>query len=420
MDKVGNGWRTAHQIGVLNGRRFRIRETVGERDPIDMFKLRLTDRSTFHLTLKGLQANADVLLVDRRKRVVTGSRQPGRQAEGMQQTLDAGVYYLKVMRRGSSTGYQLSMSATATPTHNRPLSGDRWLYQLQNAAIEDLSRTQFNLLTIDYSRDGSNAQRYSPHDLSTLQGRGKTVLAYLSIGEAEDYRYYFNPAWVSYDPQSGFRQPDADAPDWLGRTNRDWEGNYKVRYWSNDWQTTVLGYVDQIINAGFNGVYLDIIDAFEYWSDPQNGEGLVLSPTDAANRMMQWVERIAHHARVVRGKTEFYIVPQNGESILAYDQDKSYLQTISGIGVEDVFYDEVRPQPPRETAYRIQWLDQIQAANKPVLAVDYVDDGSGYSNANRTRIDDFRSRALAKGYVPYVARSDRELDRIHSIPGIQD
>jgi cysteinyl-tRNA synthetase len=58
-------------------------------------------------------------------------------------------------------------------------------------------------------------------------------------------------------------------PDWLDKENPNWKGNFKVRYWHKDWQDIILnkhnGYLQKIIQAGFNGVYLDIIDAFEYY-----------------------------------------------------------------------------------------------------------------------------------------------------------
>ena len=58
-------------------------------------------------------------------------------------------------------------------------------------------------------------------------------------------------------------------PYFLAEENPDWEGNYKVKYWNTDWQNIIYGnnnaYVKKIIDAGFDGVYLDIIDAFEYF-----------------------------------------------------------------------------------------------------------------------------------------------------------
>jgi cysteinyl-tRNA synthetase len=87
---------------------------------------------------------------------------------------------------------------------------------------------------------------------------GKLILTcYMSIGEAKEYRYYCNANWTTNPLQ------------WLDAANPDWKGNYKVKYWNNDWQTIIYGnensYLKKIINVGFDGVYLDIIDAFEYY-----------------------------------------------------------------------------------------------------------------------------------------------------------
>lgn len=90
-------------------------------------------------------------------------------------------------------------------------------------------------------------------------GGSRMVVCYMSIGEAEDYRYYWQSSWSN------------NPPSWLSEENPDWEGNYKVKYWNSDWQSIIYGnqnaYLDMILAAGFDGVYLDIIDAFEYYEN---------------------------------------------------------------------------------------------------------------------------------------------------------
>ena len=87
----------------------------------------------------------------------------------------------------------------------------------------------------------------------------------MSIGEAEDYRYYWQSEWNS------------NPPSWLDNEDPNWPGNYFVQYWNESWQNIIFGsdesYLDKIINTGFDGVYLDIIDAFEYFEN----KGLQLS-----------------------------------------------------------------------------------------------------------------------------------------------
>jgi cysteinyl-tRNA synthetase len=83
----------------------------------------------------------------------------------------------------------------------------------------------------------------------------RLVIAYMSIGEAEDYRYYWQPGWNSA------------PPGWLLGENPQWEGNYLVEYWDAQWQDIIFGsddsYLGRILNCGFDGVYLDKIDSFE-------------------------------------------------------------------------------------------------------------------------------------------------------------
>ncbi|MBF2077667.1 MAG: endo alpha-1,4 polygalactosaminidase [Synechococcales cyanobacterium T60_A2020_003] len=328
-------------------------------------------------------------------------------------------------RRSPLRSAQFQAQDRTMATTGQPLVGADWLYQLQlkKDSIRAIASTSFDLVTIDYSQDGSQQTAYTREDLDVLHASGKTVLAYLSIGEAEDYRYYFKDRWVTKDPKTGLKQPDKDAPAWLGRTNPQWRGNYKVKYWNAEWQSIVLGYVDRILNAGFDGVYLDIVDGFEYWSQQNNGESVTLSRRKAANRMISLVETIAQHTRIDKGQSSFHIVPQNAETILKYDRDGSYLKTISGIGVEDVFYDETHRQPQSEVNYRLPWLQQIRDAGKPVLSVDYVDTNGNsnlvYEGKNLERINLFRDLAIAQDFIPYVAKRDRELNEIVTIPGIQ-
>lgn len=82
----------------------------------------------------------------------------------------------------------------------------------------------------------------------------------VTVGEdanAEDYRYYWQSEWKR------------DKPAWLARENPEWRGNYKVRYWDPAWQEIICGagdsYLNRILASSFDGVYLDIVDAFEYF-----------------------------------------------------------------------------------------------------------------------------------------------------------
>ncbi len=271
-----------------------------------------------------------------------------------------------------------------------------WAYQLQGADPRAIAGSGFDLVVMDYSRDGGAEGEYSREEIGLIKASGVIPVAYLSIGEAEDYRFYWRDSWRE------------KPPPWLGPENPEWRGNYAVRYWEEGWKRIVFRYLDRIIAQGFSGVYLDKVDEFEYWG----GRGV--NETWAAREMIKFILEIARYARSKAGPG-FLVIPQNGERLLDYDNG-SLLAAVSGWASEDVFYDGLEPSP--WTGEKVPRLSQVTRLGKPVLVVDYVDDGSR-SRADLARILDFRRKALEHGFVPYAALVDRELDELNVIPGVQ-
>lgn len=306
-------------------------------------------------------------------------------------------------------------------------AGPSWVYQLQNPKIKNLAKSGFSHAIIDYSSDGTDDKRFPKIELQRLIDNNITPIAYLSIGEAENYRYYWKKTWVDKYADIPL---SSKAPKWLGQTNPNWEGNYKVRYWNTNWRDTIIKpYLDKIIEQGFHGVYLDIIDGFEYWSDAETYDGKnevrmandpVGDEEEAARRMIKLVQWIAQYGRKHSpvGK-EFLVIPQNGERILLYDEDGSYLQAVSGIGVEDTWYSGKNIQPGRTITRRLNYLKKFREKGKRVLSVDYVDTGDRKSNSNLKRIKTYVSRCRAQGFSCYAGRTDAALNNINRIPGIQ-
>lgn len=133
-------------------------------------------------------------------------------------------------------------------------------YNSKESFISAIKSTNYDLVVVDLF---FNEEMLTASDVAQLQqktnGGKRLVVCYMSIGEAESYRYYWQKAWKLH------------RPEWLDRVNPDWAGNYKVHYWNPEWQEIICGdgdsYLNRILAAGFDGVYLDIIDAFEYYEN---------------------------------------------------------------------------------------------------------------------------------------------------------
>ena len=137
---------------------------------------------------------------------------------------------------------------------------DSGLYSSKAALLNAIRDTDYDAIILDASHDDVSLTKDDIALLKTKSNGGdRLIIAYMSIGEAEDYRYYWQEKW------------DSIPPAWLAEENPDWAGNYKVRYWDPVWQRIIYGeddsYLRKILDAGFDGVYLDIIDAFEYFED---------------------------------------------------------------------------------------------------------------------------------------------------------
>ncbi len=131
-------------------------------------------------------------------------------------------------------------------------------YGNKQELITELAFTNYDLLILDaFFQD----KAFTAEEIQKLKrkrnGGERLVLAYMSIGEAEDYRFYWNQSW------------NYKTPGWFVEENPYWKGNYKVKYWDKDWKKIIYGnevsYLTKIINSAFDGVYLDIIDGFYYF-----------------------------------------------------------------------------------------------------------------------------------------------------------
>ena len=203
----------------------------------------------------------------------------------------------------------------------------RLIYVLQKIGFDELENAGFEIAIVD-----PDDSRLTRDDLMILHSQDKILLAYLSIGEAEDYRDYWKDDW------------ETGNPAFIDDENPDWAGNYKVRYWYEPWQETIFSRLDEIIGLGYNGVYLDIIDAYRYYED----RGF----DSARKEMSDLVINISKELK--EEEKDFLVIPQNAEELLA---DEDYLSAIDGIGREDLWYIDNDLQDSDELETTLQYLN---------------------------------------------------------------
>jgi cysteinyl-tRNA synthetase len=212
-----------------------------------------------------------------------------------------------------------------------------WRYQLAAIDPQAIASSPADLVVIDYAgRNGPFTRADVEQMRRKPDGSRRLVLAYMSIGQAETFRWY----WAQR------------SSSWLGAKGKR---NYSVRFWLADWQKIIFEYTEKIVTAGFDGVYLDHVDEFEDKGHKDD--------------MVDFVARISSKAKARRA--DFMVVAQNGDALIP---NAKFRKAIDAFAREDLFYGE-DADGKRNSASAIREsvrrLKMLTAEGKPVLVVEY-------------------------------------------------
>lgn len=262
-----------------------------------------------------------------------------------------------------------------------------FLYQLQGTNYTKLANTDFKVAVIDNESAGlSSAQ------LNSLQTAGKNVIAYLSIGEAENYRSYWKADW------------NQNKPNFVLEQNENWEGNFRVKFWDKTWQDIVISKAVALAKAGYNGVTLDVVDVYTVGSVAASYNGR----SDVRSEMMQFVGAISDAVKAIN--PNFKVIQNNAIDLLTVDKNNpnsasntAHLAKIDGVNAESAFYGHDN-LPVSWGKWDQQYLSHAVNAGKTVFSIDYA--------TNEATQKAYIAEAIAKGFVPFVG--NRELSTIDS------
>ena len=310
---------------------------------------------------------------------------------------------------------------------NDPIPLDQvkyWAYQLQDVntpgTVDSLVASHYDMLVLEPTRtDWSSDDKYFNTSEMVKQLKNsfahdrvhrKLVIAYIDIGEAEDWRWYWN--WsTDWNCEPPLPQ---DWPQYIIACDPDgWSGNYPVAYWDPVWQDlTIWGnnqnslpfgnyksIIDETIIDGFDGIYLDWVEAFEDISVKAAAETAGKNP---AVEMINFIQYMRDYASI--RNPNFIIIQQNAASLI--EGHPELLDIIDAISQEAIWYDGDAD---------VDWnnLDGYDYVNESDLVdyyLDYLDqylDGGVLVFNCEYALNYAESayiKSYAKGYIPYVSR----------------
>jgi cysteinyl-tRNA synthetase len=256
-----------------------------------------------------------------------------------------------------------------------------WAYQIQGleeeGAIDALADSDYELVVVEPVRSLKGAEEFDTAAMvARLHAEGKLVLAYLDVGEAEDYRAYWGDDWVA--PSAS----EPGEPDFLITVDPDgWSGNYPVAFWDERWKNIVIrdesSLVNMVLDDGFDGVYLDWIEACQ---DETVAAAAARLGIDPAQEMVAFVQEIAQYGRA--RSDSFLVISQNATELA--QEVPEYLEIIDGLGQEDLSFageadtDWGDPQSgdiptlPDDQEYLLKLFDLYLGAGLPIFCIDYA------------------------------------------------
>lgn len=152
-------------------------------------------------------------------------------------------------------------------------------YASRGEWLAAMSGTNYDVLVTDaFYRGNRSLTKDEVHGLKFKElGARRLVLARMSVGYAEDERYYWQREWR------------IGAPTWIQALGPDRPGQYVVEYWNPAWKAIIGRYFAGLMDLGFDGVVLDGVEAYRRWEfmtplDPVSTAAATSDSTDSTGQ----------------------------------------------------------------------------------------------------------------------------------------
>jgi len=219
-------------------------------------------------------------------------------------------------------------STSAAPQRNALTGVQTWFYFIgdvpEDSVIDQIVASDYDMVVLDYIPSVVGEETYPMAAVvDRLHATGKLVLAYIDIGQAESYRVYWQEDWR------------VGHPAWIvGEDPDGWAENYPVAFWVDDWSKIWLaedGLLSSLLNLGFDGVYLDWVEAY---SDENVAAAAEREGVDPVQAMIRFVGDISEFVK--SRCAECAVVAQNAAELVEYDE---YVAVIDALAQEQVWFD---------------------------------------------------------------------------------
>jgi cysteinyl-tRNA synthetase len=149
----------------------------------------------------------------------------------------------------------------------------------------------------------------------------KLIFGYVDIAETTSLN---NPGLFS----------SGSPPSWFGNQNPGYPGLYTVQYWNPNWEPVVFATIDQVIAQGYDGIFLDVLNGDDEWSQG-NFTGNPVYP-DATKAMATLIADIHNYVATKNIGRPFYLMGNGPKNVaLKYP---SVLKNFDILFNEEVYY----------------------------------------------------------------------------------
>ena len=288
-----------------------------------------------------------------------------------------------------------------------------WAYQINGSytdkEIKNIVDSKYDMVVLEPTRTSTDELNYDAaamvsriKDSKASDGKaGKLAIAYINIGEAESWRWYWQKISNPVNKYDIVLAPDPDG----------WEDNYLTAFWKEKWKDIIIygsetakglkfkSAIDQAITDGFDGIYLDWVEAYAEDKVIKRAQKDGVEPK---KEMIKFLSQIRTYTKE-RNK-DFLVIQQNASSIVAQSNEAfDYIDAIAqeGVWFDGTAYDDWADPTACDirnnsalTNYYLVNLKKFLKQGKPVFNIEYAEKYA--KNAYEI--------SRKNGYIPYCTR----------------